>query len=602
MTPPPVPHEEDSLGRSYDPRIAQRLLRYLRPYRWRVAGTVALLVAGALLQTVGPLLIQRAIDEAIPAGDLRLLGILATGYLGAALLIFALQYAQTLATTWLGQRVMYDLRGEIFVKLQKLEIRFFDRNPVGRLMTRITSDVETLNELFSSGVVAIFGDLFTLLFIAGAMALIDWRLALVTLSVIPLVVWCANFFRNRIRHAFRDIRTRTARINTFLHERITGMRVVQLFNREEADIRSMDALNRDYLEAQLRSVRYYALFFPIVEVFMALSLALIIAYGGGSVLSGEITVGVITSFLLYARRFFRPIQDLSEKYNLLQSAIASSERVFDLLDRGEEVSDPVHPTPLPVQVRGEIEFQDVWFAYDAPDGDGNGPPEWILRGVSFRIAPGERVALVGHTGAGKTTIVHLLMRFYDPQQGRILLDGIPIQTFAQEEMRKRIGLVLQDTFLFSEDIRYNIRLGSEEIPDDRVEWAAHAVGVEEIAARTAGGYDRQLGERGGSLSTGERQLISFARVIAMDPKILVLDEATSSVDSEFEARIEGATKVLLEGRTAMIVAHRLSTIRDADRILVLHKGELAEEGTHEELLKRRGLYARLYELQFSDRR
>jgi ATP-binding cassette subfamily B protein len=382
------------------------------------------------------------------------------------------------------------------------------------------------------------------------------------------------------------------------------MRVVQLFNREEADIRSMEVVNRDYLEAQLRSVHYYALFFPIVEVFMAASLALIIAYGGGSVLSGEITVGVITSFLLYARRFFRPIQDLSEKYNLLQSAIASSERVCDLIDRDEEVADPEHPTPFPERLRGEIEFEDVWFAYNAPHDSGmeTGSPEWRLRGISFRIAPGERVALVGQTGAGKTTIVHLLMRFYDPQRGRILLDGIPVQEFAQEALRQRIGLVLQDTFLFSEDIRYNIRLGSEDIPEERVEWAARAVGVEEIAERTAGGYDRQLGERGGSLSTGERQLISFARVLAMDPKILVLDEATSSVDSEIEARIEAATKVLLEGRTAVIVAHRLSTIRDADRILVLHSGELVEEGTHEELLERRGLYARLYELQFSGQR
>jgi ATP-binding cassette subfamily B protein len=312
-------------------------------------------------------------------------------------------------------------------------------------------------------------------------------------------------------------------------------------------------------------------------------------------------VGVITSFLLYARRFFRPIQDLSEKYNLLQSAIASSERIFDLLDRGEEVRDPEHPTPLPERLRGEIAFEDVWFAYDAQRDEDAGP-DWILRGISFRIAPGERIALVGHTGAGKTTIVHLLMRFYDPQRGRILLDGIPIQDFAQEELRQRVGLVLQDTFLFSEDIRYNIRLGSDEIPEERVEWAARAVGVEEIAERSAGGFHRQLGERGGSLSTGERQLISFARVLAMDPKILILDEATSSVDSEIEERIEEATKILLEGRTAVIVAHRLSTIRDADRILVLRRGELAEEGTHEELLTRGGLYARLYELQFAGSR
>ncbi len=595
-TAPAAPvQEEEALGKAYDARLMRRLLRYMKPYRWRVALAVGLLVSAALLQIVGPWLVQMALDDAIPTGDGRLLATLAIAYLVATLASFGLEYFQALVTTWLGQRVMYDLRTEIFEHLQGLDLPFYDRNPVGRLMTRITSDVETLNELFSSGVVAIFGDLFTLLFIVSAMLLLDWQLALVTLAVMPFVLWTAVLFRSRIRSAYRDIRVRLARINAFLHERITGVRVVQLFNREEADARRMDEVNRDYLEAHLRSITYYALFFPVIELFTAVALALIIWYGGMSMLEGATSVGVVTAFLLYARRFFRPIQDLSEKYNVLQGAMASSERIFRLLDREPLIRDPEAPRALPEELAGEIEFRDVWFAYGKTEA---GEPDWVLKGVSFRAAPGEKVAIVGHTGAGKSTLINLLMRFYDPQEGEIRVDGIPIREVAQKELRRKVGLVLQDVFLFSDDIAYNIRMG-EAIPEERIRAAAREVGADDFIQRLERGYGQPLGERGASLSVGERQLISFARALAFDPRILILDEATSSVDSELEARIDEATSRLMEGRTSLVIAHRLSTIQGADRILVLHHGELREEGTHQELLARGGLYARLHELQFA---
>jgi ATP-binding cassette subfamily B protein len=588
-------HEDDVLGKAYDARLMRRLLRYLRPYRWQVAFAVLLLMLASAVEIVGPWLTQIALDDAVPGRDLGLLTLLAAGYLGSVLLGFVFQYGDDLITTWLGQRVMYDLRTEIFAKLQRADLRFYDRNPVGRLMTRITSDVETLNELFSSGVVTVFGDFFTLFFIIVAMLTMDWRLALVSFAVLPLVVVAVFVFRAKIRDAYRDIRLWLARINAYLHERITGMRVVQLFGREDADARRHDELNNEYLKVHLRSIRYYALFFPVIEVFTAVALALIVWYGGLGVLAGGISVGVVAAFLQFARRFFRPIQDLSEKYNLLQGAMASSERVFRLLDREEQIEDPPNPQTLPARTRGEIEFRDAWFAYGETSA---GEPDWVLKGVSFKVAPGERVAIVGHTGAGKTTIINLLMRFYDVQKGDVLLDGVSIRRLPLRDLRGRIGLVLQDVFLFSQNVGYNIRLGSSDIDDARMMAAAERVGARRFIERLPHAYQQPLGERGATLSVGERQLVSFARALAFDPEILILDEATSSVDSEVEAQIEQATIEVMKGRTSLVIAHRLSTVQSADRILVMHHGELREEGTHDELLRRGGIYARLHELQF----
>jgi ATP-binding cassette subfamily B protein len=595
---PHAMHEEEALGKAYDARLMRRLLTYLRPYKGTVALALLLLLIGSALVIVGPWLTQLAIDEAIPNGDRDLLNTLALAFLGTVLAGFALQYGQRLLTTWLGQRIMYDLRTQLFGHLQRLDLRFYDRNPTGRLITRITSDVETLNELFSSGIVTVFGDIFALIFIVAAMLRMDWELALVTFSVLPFVFVTAFFFRTRIRQAYRDIRVRLARINTFLHERITGMRVVQLFNREKADLDTFRDVNDDYLQAHLRSITYYALFFPAIELFTSIALALIIWYGGGSILQGAVTVGVVAAFIQYARRFFRPIQDLSEKYNLLQGAMASSERIFKLLDREPEIQDPSRALSLPDDVRGEIEFKNVWFAYGANE---DGSPNWVLEDVSFRVAPGDKVAIVGHTGAGKTTVINLLMRFYEPQKGEILLDGVRIDDLRLDDLRGRIGLVLQDVFLFSQDVTYNIRLGDDDIDDERVRAAAARVGADRFIERLAEGYSQPLGERGSSLSVGERQLVSFARALAFDPPILVLDEATSSVDSEIEAQIEAATDELMKGRTSLVIAHRLSTVQGADRILVFHHGKLVEEGTHAELLEHAGLYARLYELQFVGR-
>ena len=615
------PHEEEALSKAYDAQLTRRLLRYLRPYRGRAALAVGLLIGGAALEMVGPWLTKIALDRAIPERDLGLLQLLVVGYLGALLLGFVLEYAQTILTTWLGQRVMYDLRIEIFAHLQKLPLRFFDRNPVGRLMTRVTNDVEVLNELFSSGVVTVFGDVFTLAFIATAMLLVEWRLALITFLVLPFVFATAFVFRGLVREANRDIRVRLARINAYLQERLSGIRVVQLFGRERDTERRFDRINREHLDAHLRNINYYALFFPVIEFLTAATLALILWYGGGAILQGTMTVGTVTAFLFWARRSFRPIQDLSEKYNLLQGAMASSERIFQLLDTRPDVEEPSEPLHLPVPARGEIEFRDVWFRYDEGHGESSlagrpssvrdsepsgaedrGPRSddraWVLRGVSFRIPAGRRVAVVGATGAGKSTLINLLMRFYEPQRGEILFDGVPVARVPVAELRERVGLVLQDVYLFSEDVQFNIRLGREDIGEERLWAAADRVGAGPLIRRLPLAERQPLGERGMSLSVGERQLISFARALAFDPRVLVLDEATSSVDSELEALIERALSELMQGRTSLVIAHRLSTIQGADEILVLHRGEIRERGTHAELLRLGGLYGRLHELQF----
>jgi ATP-binding cassette, subfamily B, multidrug efflux pump len=584
-----VHDDPDAAARGYDGALLRRLLGYLRPYRWLTAAAVALLMSQSVLALVGPRLTEQALDVAVPKHDVGLLSLLAGLYLVTLVLDFGVEYGGTLLTSYIGQRVMYDLRLQLFGHLQRLSISYFDRHPVGRLMTRVTSDVETLNELFSSGVVTIFGDAFTLVAIMGMMLAIDLRLALVTFAVIPLVWLTARIFRRRVREAFGDIRVRLARLNAFLQERLSGMRVVQLFGREEASAGRFGALNREHLEAHLRSITIYAVFFPAVEVLTAVAMALLLWYGGLRVLDSTLTVGVLAAFIQYTRRFFQPLQDLSEKFNLLQSAMASSERVFALLDEPVTVREPETPVALARPVRGAVRFEGVWFRY-SPDGP------WVLKDVSFTASPGQTIALVGHTGAGKTTIVNLLLRFYDPERGRITVDGVDIRELSTADLRSIIGFVQQDLFLFTGDILHNLTLDAPISPE-AARQAARRVGADRFIERLPSGYRHELGERGRSLSVGERQLLSFARALALDPRILVLDEATSSVDAEAEAQIQRAIAELMAGRTSLVVAHRLSTILHADEILVLHHGEIRERGSHRELLAQRGLYDRLYQLQ-----
>jgi len=597
-------HEEEALGKAYDSRLMRRLIRYAGPYRLLVAASLSLLAIEGLLQLVGPLLTQRVIDVALPARDVAAAGRMAMLFGAALALSFAASYGETLLTSLLGQRVMRDLRHELFARLQELPIAFFDRNPVGRLITRVTSDVESLNELFTAGVVSGMGDLFTLIAISVLMIITDWRLAVASFAVIPFVWMTSSMFQRSVRSAYREIRTRLARINAYVQEHITGMRIVQLFGRERDEAARFDALNRDHLDAHLKSIRVYALYFPAIEILTTVALASLIVAGARRVEIGALTVGTVAAFLQLVRRFFDPLQDLSDKYNMLQQAMAASERIFKLLDTPIAVSaerTAVLRTPRAVASKVTVEFHDVWFAYDIAHvaragGTGERTPEWVLKGVSFRAAPGQTVALVGHTGAGKTTIVNLLLRFYDPQRGRITVNGVDIREIPVGELRALIGYVQQDIFLFAGDITSNIRL-SNPLKEEQVAAAAARVGADRIIRGLPGGYAHVLGERGASISVGERQLLSFARAIAADPALLVLDEATSAVDSEIEAEIQRALAVLMSGRTTIAIAHRLSTIVNADEILVLHHGQVRERGTHRQLMAREGLYERLYRLQ-----
>ena len=602
MSSPATLHEEDALSRTYDPRLMRRLLAYLPPYKGLVAASLVLLMVEGALQLAGPLLTQQVIDVALPRRDAG--EVLRVTILFALTLVaqFFCSYGEAMLTALLGQSVMRDLRMEIFAHLQRLSISFFDRNPAGRLITRVTSDVETLNELFTSGVVSGLGDLFTLLAIGVAMLIMDWRLTLAALVVIPFIAGVSHWFRSNVRDAYRDIRTRLARINAFLQERITGMRIVQLFGREQGEMERFRDLNESHLEAHVRSIKYYAIYFPAIELFTSVALAILIVTSASLVSIGTLTVGTVAAFLQLSRRFYQPLQDLAEKFNILQTAMASSERIFMLLDTEPSAApfEATHETKRS-SVPVTVQFEDVWFAYDVGhvariESDKPAAPEWVLKGVSFTAEPGRTLALVGHTGAGKTTIVNLLMRFYDPQRGRILVNGTDIRAMPLDELRGLIAYVQQDIFLFAGDVATNIRLANT-ISDEEVVAAAKSVGTDRIIRRLPDGYSQQLGERGSSLSVGERQLLSFARAVAANASLLILDEATSAVDSEIEAEIQQALAVLMEGRTTIAIAHRLSTIVGADEILVLHHGEIVERGTHERLLGRAGLYERLWRLQ-----
>lgn len=593
---PALPADDEILGKAFDARLARRLLAYVWPYGAIVVAALALLIVDGLLQLVQPLLTRNVIDVAIPAGDGAALRRDALLFVAMLFAQFAGEYAQVFLTTLLGQRVMHDLRRQIFGHLQRLPVPFFDRNPVGRLVTRVTSDVEALNELFTSGVVAGFGDLFTLVAISVLMVSIDWRLTLAAFAVVPLIFLASMVFRIKVRDSYRDIRTRIARINAFLQERLTGMRIVQLFGREQSESQRFAKLNRSHLEAHLKSVTVYALYFPAIEILTTIALASLIVVAVPRVASHALTVGTVAAFLQLARRFFQPLQDLSDKYSTLQQAMTASERVFALLDTPADPAAPemaAEPYVRTGHAGVTVTFEDVWFSYGRGDAT---DPQWVLKGLSFTARPGQTVALVGHTGAGKTTVISLLLRFYDPQRGRILIDGRDIRTLPLDELRAQIGYVQQDIFLFAGDIATNIRL-SNPLSDAQVATAAARVGADRIVRRLPDGYQHRLGERGASISVGERQLLSFARAIASDPALLLLDEATSAVDSEIEAEIQMALRELMAGRTTVAVAHRLSTIVAADEILVMHHGEIRERGTHKALLAAGGLYARLYRLQ-----
>jgi ATP-binding cassette subfamily B multidrug efflux pump len=594
------PDDDPTTPQTYDWALFVRLLRYLRPHRGAVFASFVLIVLMAGLDLVGPYLTKIAIDRHIARGDAGGLVSVAALYLLVLVLALGVRYGQTVILQMTGQRVVQDMRVEIFGHLQRLHVAYFDKNPVGRLMTRVTTDVDAVNELFTSGIVTVFGDLFTLFGIMGVLLALDWKLALVTFSVLPLFFLVTDWFRRGARQSFRETRRWVARMNAFLQENLSGMSVVQLFRREARNEEAFAKINRAHGDANMKALFYYAVFYPSIEFLAILATSLILLYGGGQVLVGALTLGTLVAFIQYSERFWQPISDLSEKFNILQAAMASSERIFLLLDTKPEGGAPEQPRALG-EVRGRVAFESVWFSYDPPQrpGDESNEPNWVLKDISFVVEPGRSVALVGATGAGKTSIISLLLRFYDVQKGRVTLDGADLRTLDPAALRAALALVLQDVHVFSGTIASNIRLGSE-ISDQRVQSAARAVGADRFIRALPKGFDAEVKERGSTLSVGQKQLLSFARALAHDPKVLILDEATSSVDTETEQLIQGALRVLLRGRTAIVIAHRLSTIQHVDEILVLHKGQIRERGNHQELLAARGLYWRLYQLQYKD--
>ena len=627
--------EEEVLGKAYDSRLMRRLLTYLRPHKWSVAVALGAIILKSGLDVLGPFLTKIAIDKYLAKSadshssshswigdrlsDSPLTGIAQIGglYVGILICTFALEFVQTYLMQWTGQKVMFDLRSQIFRHLQHMHVGFFDKHPVGRLVTRVTTDVDALNEMFTAGVVSIFEDVFVLAGIIFIMMKMNWKLALITFAVLPLIVYATMIFRDKVRDSYRRIRTAIARINAYLQEAVSGMLVLQLFNREKRAFNKFSDINASHMEAFKDAIMAYAVYYPVVEIMSAIAIASIIWFGGNDVIRGVATLGVLVAFMQYAQRFFRPIQDLSEKYNTLQSAMAAGERVFKLLDTKIEVTSPAIANQP--QGPGRIEFDRVWFAYgnkssaEKPADSSSRPgragtpvapqanePDWVLRDVSFVLEPGETIAVVGHTGAGKTTLISLLMRFYDVQRGAIRIDGVDIKEMNLDDLRSRFGVVLQDPFLFSGTVAGNIRLGTARIQDADVEQAAEDVNLADFIRTLPGGFKEEVRERGSTLSTGQKQLISFARALAHSPKILILDEATSSVDTETEFRVREALNRMVEGRTALIIAHRLSTIQRADKIIVMHKGKVREMGSHQQLLAQRGIYWKLYQLQYKD--
>ncbi len=581
--------EEDVLGKQIDYLLLKRLLSFAKPYIFSISVATFLTILISVLSAVRPRLTPIAIDDKIANNDIPGLQIIVTILIGTLFIQAGVQYLNAYLTSWIGQKIVFDLRKKLYSHVMNLNLKYFDNTPIGRIVTRVTNDIDVLYEVFSSGLVAANTDIFTIIWILYFMFTLDVSLALVTMSVLPLLIYATSVFRKKARDSYRKIRVLVAKMNSFIQEHITGISVVQLFVKEKDTIKDFEKINRAHTEQNKRGIRYYAIFFPVVEFIGALSIALVIWYGGGQVVQKSISVGVLISFIQYIEMFFRPIRDLAEKYNILQTAMASSERIFELLDKKSDIVDSKSPVIIK-EFKGNIEFKNVSFAYNEN--------EYVLRNVSFKINEGERVAFVGATGAGKSTIINLLCRFYDVIDGEITIDGINIKKIRQEDLRRNIAVVLQDVFLFSGDIRYNINLGENTISDKKILEAVSSIGLDKFINSLPDNISHRIYERGTTLSTGQKQLISFARALAFDPKILVLDEATSSVDTETELLIQKAILKLISGRTSIIIAHRLSTIQSCDKIIVIHKGQIRETGTHQELLEKEGLYYRLYQLQY----
>lgn len=587
----PTINSDDIKGKAYDSKLMKRLLSYVKPYKSYVILAILLNIIVAGLGPLRPYLTKIAVDDAIANKDYNTLHVIVLILIGTLIFQAIFQYILTYFTQLMGQKIIYDLRVKIFSHIQKLSLKYFDKTPIGKIVTRVTNDVEALNEMFSSGIIMVFSDVFIIIWIFGFMFVMSWKLALITLSVLPVLFYATFLFRKKVRIAYRQERKFLARLNSYMQEHITGMNVVQIFGKEKVEFKKFLGINSDYRDALIRSVFYYALFYPVVEILSSISLALIIWYGGGSVISETMTIGVLFAFIQYTEMFFRPIRDLSEKYNIMQTAMAASERIFEVLD-DKTIIENKEKVQSMQKLKGEVEFRNVTFAYNND--------EYVLKDVSFKIMSGETVAIVGATGAGKTSIISLLTRFYDIQKGEITVDGINIKDLDKAELRKKISVVLQDVFLFSGDIKSNIGLNSPEISNEQILEAAKKVGADKFIQKLPNRYDEGVKEKGATLSVGQKQLISFARALAFNPQILILDEATSSVDTETELLIKQAIEKLLVGRTSIVIAHRLSTIQNADKIIVMHKGEIREIGSHQDLLLEKGIYYKLYQLQYKE--